>query len=33
MTYKEDLEDVKQNIQKLIDEGAYPKNLWEEVTR
>ena len=31
MTYKEDLEGLKQNILKLIDEGVYPYNLWGEV--
>ena len=28
MTYKEDLEIVKKDILKLIDEGVYPKDLW-----
>ena len=31
MTYREDLEGLKQNIEKLIEEGVYPSNLWEEV--
>lgn len=30
MTYKEDLEGLKINILKLIDEGIYPSNLWGE---
>ena len=29
MTYREDLEELKNNIQKLIQEGFYPENLWE----
>lgn len=28
MTYREDLEQLKESIQKLIDEGVYPENLW-----
>ena len=28
MTYKEDLEKVKENIRNLIEEGVYPSNLW-----
>lgn len=28
MTYKEDLEGLKENIQKMIDEGIYPSKLW-----
>ena len=28
MTYKEDLEGLKENIQKMIDDGIYPSNLW-----
>ena len=31
MTYKEDLEGLKQNILKLIDDGVYPGDLWGEV--
>lgn len=31
MTYKEDLEGLKHNIEELISEGVYPTNLWEEV--
>ena len=31
MTYREDLEGLKHNIEKLIEEGIYPSNLWEEV--
>ena len=30
MTYKEDLEGLKEKINKLIQEGEYPQNLWEE---
>jgi len=30
MTYKEDLEGLKENIKKLKQEGVYPDNLWEE---
>ena len=30
MTYKEDLEQLKDSIKKLIDEGVYPNNLWGE---
>lgn len=30
MTYKEDLKGLKENIQKLIDSGVYPDNLWED---
>lgn len=29
VTYKEDLENVKNSIQILIDEGVYPNNLWD----
>ncbi|MCM1052659.1 MAG: sugar phosphate nucleotidyltransferase [Ruminococcus sp.] len=29
MTYKEDLVELKESIQKLIDEGAYPERLWD----
>jgi hypothetical protein len=28
MTYREDLEMVKNEINKLIEEGVYPKDLW-----
>lgn len=28
MTYREDLEQLKDSIQKLIDAGVYPNNLW-----
>ena len=28
MTYKDDLEQLKENIKSLIDEGVYPNNLW-----
>lgn len=28
MTYREDLEQLKNNILQLIDDGVYPKNLW-----
>jgi len=31
MTYREDLEGLKHNIEKLVEEGIYPSNLWEEV--
>ena len=30
MTYKEDLEGVKENILKLVSDGVYPSNLWGE---
>ena len=30
ITYREDLEEVKEAINKLIEEGEYPSNLWEE---
>lgn len=30
MTYKEDLEGLQQNIRKLIQDGTYPLNLWED---
>lgn len=30
MTYKEDLEGLKQYIKELINVGVYPDNLWEE---
>lgn len=30
MTYKEDLEELKIKIRKLIENGVYPDNLWEE---
>ena len=30
MTYKEDLEDLKQTLKEMIDEGIYPEKLWEE---
>jgi len=33
MTYKEDLEGLKQSIEKLVNEGVYPKNLWGGITR
>ena len=33
MTYKEDLQGLKQSIEKLIIDGVYPENLWKEVTR
>ena len=29
MTYKEDLLNVKNEINELIKNGVYPKNLWE----
>ena len=29
MTYKEDLSKVKNEINELIENGVYPKNLWE----
>ena len=28
VTYKEDKENVKKAIAKLIEDGVYPKNLW-----
>lgn len=30
MTYKEDLEQLKENINELISNGVYPENLWGE---
>lgn len=30
MTYREDLEQLKDSINKLVMEGVYPKNLWGE---
>lgn len=30
MTYREDLEQLKDNINELIKEGVYPENLWGE---
>ena len=30
MTYKEDLEGLKQHIKELVKVGVYPDNLWEE---
>lgn len=30
ITYKEDLNGLKENIKKLINEGVYPSNLWGE---
>ena len=30
MTYREDLESLKENILQLVNEGVYPKNLWGE---
>lgn len=30
MTYREDLEQLRDNIQELIDDGVYPENLWGE---
>lgn len=30
MTYKEDLEQLQENIKKLIEEGIYPSDLWGE---
>lgn len=30
MTYKEDLEGLKQYIKELVRDGVYPDNLWEE---
>lgn len=30
ITYREDLEELKQNIAKLIEAGEYPTNLWEQ---
>lgn len=29
MTYREDLQQLKDNISKLIEEGVYPDNLWK----
>lgn len=29
MTYKEDKENLKENVNKFIEEGRYPRNLWE----
>lgn len=28
VTYKEDLEKVRANLRKLVDDGVYPENLW-----
>ena len=28
MTYREDLEQLKNNILQLINDGVYPKDLW-----
>ena len=28
ITYREDLEEVREAINKLIEEGEYPSNLW-----
>ena len=28
LTYKEDLPDVQNRINKMIEEGKYPNNLW-----
>jgi hypothetical protein len=30
VTYKEDKEEVKQSIHRLIKEGHYPQRLWPE---
>lgn len=30
LTYKEDLEDLKEKIAKLIEDGEYPTNLWND---
>ena len=30
ITYREDLDEVKDAIKRMIEEGEYPKNLWEE---
>lgn len=30
MTYKQDLESVKQCLQNLVSQGIYPKNLWKK---
>ena len=30
MTYREDLEQLKENILDLIKDGVYPENLWRE---
>lgn len=30
MTYREDLEQLKENILNLVESGVYPKNLWGE---
>jgi UTP-glucose-1-phosphate uridylyltransferase len=30
VTYKEDAEGVKEALKRLVDEGEYPDNLWEE---
>ena len=30
MTYKEDMEKLKEYIKELIKEGIYPEKLWEE---
>ena len=29
ITYKEDAEELKKHVNKLIEDGIYPKNLWE----
>ena len=29
VTYREDLEGVREAINNLIEQGEYPKNLWE----
>ena len=29
ITYREDKEEVVQNINKLINQGEYPNNLWQ----
>ena len=30
MTYQEDLEELKEKIKELVEQGVYPSNLWEE---
>ena len=30
VTYKEDSENVIHSLQKMIQEGVYPENLWEK---
>ena len=30
MTYREDLDYIKNEIKKYIEEGVYPNNLWED---